>query len=1826
MDKRKAYPSIKASDFGKTHKDLINSFTKTKDQSAIERLQEQSNRTLKKIVKDKRKQKFEITKNDVKLTDTNGGNFGEIDEISSEGIGKIKTISNNDFKNIIINKGRTEDYSELNALMHNSKIGKGYIHYVNEDNPFMQTTIRHKHDPSKYMQDLNKVKRVQSFIEKKMYSESPITKYNAESKVFSTISESEFSDSFTRLQEMKEQSIVHTGIKTNNPFMRNMRRENRASIEGLGHGWFGKMRRFTTAFGSPFRLGNFSDIVNLQQGDINDAFDNQYGIDIETRSLKAQPHSIFQVSLKRDTNYRSIFLQQKDDFDLKKYPFLHDNTTIGKLHRNKPFDFTKVQNIENYGSMLKSEMPGFDGSVNASIAKRSTVRNEINDFIDDARLNKKNIFAMNANFEIHHFDDFFSGVSPINYSPEYIELRREISRKNKRILQKIRSGQMTEDQAFKEIVANQKIKFTHIMNDALDKSGNIIEIQELGKTLNAIAQDKGLIPKTGRFGVGTNINFLSKTFLKELEHHDGNLDNFQQGRIAKKITSAIQEIESGKPFNQDTQRWIDTWKNEGKQVYEESTYRMIKTQMESGNKLSDIDPRYNKENQLLSNSAFDQDKMFVEQSKKYFDSTDSKNILKSNNAINSSADKLKKVRMGSLLFGGILLGSAVTNLFTFSGRDDAANTIEGLQHGSPTQDQRQNTTSFGSGYRAQEFHHQGDEDQQSMTWKQLGMTGLGAAGAYGVFKHQASKMRLNDLSYLGKLDAKLDNETLLGRQTTNAQDVLVAGIRRMENTLGGFGKAFGAGDVASIGMYDNATFAVDLTSKEGGTYASFMDKVLSRKLIEEGVDSLMFKKGELFERVDGQYRKIDGKYTLLKTVTNHDLNQSISGSAKSAAYERGISKIDDLAKQPFLILGGKGDWKAAGDLVDSYLHEVISKPLKLLADPMEAIREVFPDFDDKISPHIKKILDKKYMPDIGLDGSELVDSYPNMIKKHAGKLALFGTAAYFGLGTLNWASQYLAPDGTPLGDAGLLGGGAYALRKAHEGYARLSDITGLTAVRDFVDESAPGSNGWQSTIGLTASGAMFGALYGGIQDLGREGTADEKYKMFLSNKEATEEFTGPLKKIFKGKVTKTGKALRIGAAIGFAAALPFTLAGFGAESSAEELAAEYAGEKEIAVRKGRFWETGFTPFEGGEIDYYRPNWYAKLMDDAKDKELYGGSISPLGEAARAITDPYWLEKRRYHSQPYPITGPDGSMMGIFGPIYEASLGRIIKPVATMHASVLPEELLNNTEYDAEALLRKQWNSTLEFIGLRGFAVKAIKENITGSQEIFADPNEARSAKDIDSVVRDFYDLQIGGGILTSEALRRVFQNSDSFQKAQLSASIDLNPLKNTMPSWMPGSDYVTDFKSGDPFMKLKDGYSRLPGAGFSSKYRDLEGVNPEDYSDIYKYKILSDVAYGSVQHRIVKGRLQNRDLTDYEQNIFDEVQAQVAEEKKSEMNVRDPSTYDSFLGRYSAMLTDLARSNPLETLLPISPAHKFLGPPDIEQYMDEQRYSKEYRGWGNPIDDFILPTVSMTMNSLGLGGIDMNDNQDDYFDKVDYVKYSNLAREAQSSGDLKLADQYTVLAQKTYTGKDLYSHPSDVASSLPSRERGTFNYFVGADVVTKQKMLEKVNPKYRDAYQAQLDMQMKQEAQHQKVSSGQRRRTLREIEQRQRAIEARRKAEIQDARSNMPGADWSGWSQQSNTANIKQNYMNNKARDYHDYQPRRSARSSDADAMAAGQIPADIAKPASYTEHYSNLNKTGVENTLVVLRPGLDNSAKVNIKLDRRSERNDALRNWGYTK
>lgn len=121
---------------------------------------------------------------------------------------------------------------------------------------------------------------------------------------------------------------------------------------------------------------------------------------------------------------------------------------------------------------------------------------------------------------------------------------------------------------------------------------------------------------------------------------------------------------------------------------------------------------------------------------------------------------------------------------------------------------------------------------------------------------------------------------------------------------------------------------------------------------------------------------------------------------------------------------------------------------------------------------------------------------------------------------------------------------------------------------------------------------------------------------------------------------------------------------------------------------------------------------------------------------------------------------------------------------------------------------EEWNTLTDVAGLRGFGVRQF---ITGSMNdnasIIESSGYAYSAK------RSFWDQNLGGlGGNISEISRRFMQKRNN--------NIDyINPIRNTMPSWMPGSDYfVQDFLHGDPYTKVENSEERLPGEGYERMY------------------------------------------------------------------------------------------------------------------------------------------------------------------------------------------------------------------------------------------------------------------------------------------------------------------------------------------------------------------------------------------------------------------------
>jgi intein/homing endonuclease len=149
--------------------------------------------------------------------------------------------------------------------------------------------------------------------------------------------------------------------------------------------------------------------------------------------------------------------------------------------------------------------------------------------------------------------------------------------------------------------------------------------------------------------------------------------------------------------------------------------------------------------------------------------------------------------------------------------------------------------------------------------------------------------------------------------------------------------------------------------------------------------------------------------------------------------------------------------------------------------------------------------------------------------------------------------------------------------------------------------------------------------------------------------------------------------------------------------------------------------------------------------------------------------------------------------------------------------------------------------------------------------------------------RKVYDIEveeshcfIGDYLLlhNSEPVRRFIPRTPSYLESY-------NPLKNSLPSWLP-DDYFLDLKYGNPYSKIPEAELRLPGAGYAARFPELEGVNPEDYPLAHRVKILGDVAMYSDQYRIAvaEARRNAKNMSLYENHLVQQTVEQVRARKK----------------------------------------------------------------------------------------------------------------------------------------------------------------------------------------------------------------------------------------------------------------------------------------------------------------------------------------------------------
>lgn len=475
-------------------------------------------------------------------------------------------------------------------------------------------------------------------------------------------------------------------------------------------------------------------------------------------------------------------------------------------------------------------------------------------------------------------------------------------------------------------------------------------------------------------------------------------------------------------------------------------------------------------------------------------------------------------------------------------------------------------------------------------------------------------------------------------------------------------------------------------------------------------------------------------------------------------------------------------------------------------------------------------------------------------------------------------------------------------QKARVFHAKLTDkVPGARKVTDKYEQVVPGAQ--YGPLALPLVGLTAGGLYHYSKVVtGKLDSAERKISSQIFAK-GEESFLGILHK---------KSPLAIGLAVGFGAMLPFLPGMLGSRKSARELQDIYSGDEPVAVRSGRWWDLGTTPWEGNRIKEYRPHWTVLHRSHAEEISLYGSekerwAHNPVLHPLRWLKDPYWLERKHYEDRPYPVTSPAFSNVPLVGPLLAATIGKLVKPPVRMHPEwtgddydigstrIQPKGPLAlapakpKNEFGLRDTIKREALQFSELVGLPGFIARSLYTNAYPDKR-FGKDVYFQGSRLMEGASRRYYEKELGAGLgpnpdLTntlgySEPLRRFIQPEPK--------RVEVNQIANKMPSWLPGENYFLNFKVGDPFVKIPEGYARLPGEGYAALHPEVAGLSAEDYPDITKLSILGDVAPYSTEYRRLDSAVRRQTTNDTAQRIeYEKIARRVKAMKDSVVRTDD---------------------------------------------------------------------------------------------------------------------------------------------------------------------------------------------------------------------------------------------------------------------------------------------------------------------------------------------------
>jgi len=634
---------------------------------------------------------------------------------------------------------------------------------------------------------------------------------------------------------------------------------------------------------------------------------------------------------------------------------------------------------------------------------------------------------------------------------------------------------------------------------------------------------------------------------------------------------------------------------------------------------------------------------------------------------------------------------------------------------------------------------------------------------------------------------------------------------------------------------------------------------------------------------------------------------------------------------------------------------------------------------------------------------------------------------------------------------------------------------------------------------------------------------------------------------------------------------------FGMMQDPDELKAVYSGDKLVEVKKGRWWEAGGTPYEGGETSYFRPHAYHSLMTKARERSVWGDETDTYSPLTRFFLKnfTYHLEEKNYYSRPYPITGAAFEDVPVLGKLLSATIGRVVKPTKLMHEDELYRDTpgggreiaylrgygsnpemgerppgVPSSPYEGLHTLGAIQYTFREIEGLTGYAKNVVQKLATGREVLGTRQFIMENANMMDSSIESYWSKDLGGFGFTSEPIRRLLPRP----RAEIET---YNPIMNTMPSYIPEK-----FKRGDPYRSLPNGYVRLPGTGYEAANPDVKGLDPEDYPDIHKYKILADIAPQSRNTLKLRESLMERKaaeiLTEHESKMLDRINeyhqkrlASTRDDVFHENAIKIPYISDAIASGYLGATELLRRASAAgENLIPggFRPSAKLLGHTRdaIEVYEYERVYNTSNSFWDAPIRDWFRPAMYSAAHFLGWDGkplhVKKREELDAHFDKLQFIKFMQLAETAENPKDRK---RYLGLAARTRIGVAPDGDALSMYLSLPTADKRFFDAFAHAEGSDREKILELIPEDQHHLYMNVWSRLDEGEDLSLLASS---KSIINEEYMYERLSEVREDMKL----GPMPKADWIGWHKDVDVNDIKIKYIDSLGEEIHDYDTWRS--------------------------------------------------------------------------